>query len=49
MENEKHILVVDEDPTILETICEDLLIQGFNVLLSKCRQMRWKECIFCFA
>ncbi len=35
MDAEKHILVVDDDPTVLETICEGLLIHGFNVIPAK--------------
>lgn len=31
----KHILVVDDDATVLETICEGLLIHGFNVIPAK--------------
>lgn len=35
IKSEKHILVVDDDPTVLETICEGFLIQGFNVIPAK--------------
>lgn len=35
MQTEKHILVVDDDRTVLETICEGLLIHGFNVIPAK--------------
>ncbi len=35
MEVKQHILVVDDDPTVLETICEGLLMHGFNVIPAK--------------
>lgn len=35
MNSEKHILVVDDDSTVLETVCEGLLIHGFNVIPAK--------------
>lgn len=35
MNIEKHILVVDDDSTVLETVCEGLLIHGFNVIPAK--------------
>ncbi|MFC2088029.1 response regulator [Calditrichota bacterium] len=38
MNSEQHILIVDDDPTLLETICEGLLIHGFNVIPAKTPQ-----------
>lgn len=35
MKSEQHILIVDDDPILLETICEGMLLHGFNVIPAK--------------
>jgi len=35
MMQEEHILVVDDDPILLETICEGILMHGFDVIPAK--------------
>ena len=35
MISEEHILVVDDDIAVLETICDGLLMHGFNVIPAK--------------